>query len=511
MKNLLFTALSLAVFFASCSSDTEIGDLSPQTISFDRTEIDQLINQTVSKGQIFDWQSASADMIHSAALLSDSIISIGYTIDTQLDAASFIGTQDGLDNQWLSKRDEIINEILQREQTARSNDQLTVEGLLPFGLDDDIPTISIQITDADMIEELKSRDDIRYIEPMGYELQEKEHLKSSFGCDGSPDNINSADYTQTSTFNAKIPWNFSNHNITSAWSRSSGDNIGVLIVDTGASDNQDNLGSQFASGNSPSRSITRLSTHYSGIWWWRTKDSPHDQCGHGTSMAGYAGAPWSTDGNSVGVAYRSNIVSVRAVNDVIISSSNEKNGVKDALIIAGNRSDVQIASMSIGNIISSGTVRDGVNYAYNRGKLIFAAAGTSTSFTNFVGVIFPANLSNTVAVTGVRDQSTYSRCNNCHSGSAVDFTIQMQRSNDSDRNSISLATSTNTPKYVGGSSAATATTAGIAALVWATNRNMSRNQVLDRMKRASDFYPSRSSSFGYGNINADAAVRGLSF
>ncbi len=500
----------MAVLLASCSSDTEVSDSSPQIAIFDRIEIDQLINQTVSKGQIFDWEIAPADMIHSAALLSDSIISIGYTINAQLDAPSFIGTQEGLDDQWLSKRDAIISEILEREQSIRPNANLTAEGLLPFGLDDDIPTISIQITDATMIDELKSRDDIRYIEPMGYELKD-DHLKSSSGCDGSPDNINSADYTRTSSFNAKIPWNFSNHNITSAWSRSSGDNIGILIVDTGASNNQDNLGSQFASGNSPSRSITKLSTHYSGRWWWRSKDSPHDQCGHGTSMAGYAGAPWSTDGNSLGVAYRSNIVSVRAVSDVIISSSNEKNGVKDALVIAGNRSDVQIASMSIGNIISSGTVRDGVNYAYNRGKLIFAAAGTSTSFTNFVGVIFPANLSNTVAVTGVRDQSSYSRCNNCHSGSAVDFTIQMQRSNDSDRNSISLATSTNTPKYVGGSSAATATTAGIAALVWATNRNMSRNQVLDRMKQASDFYPSRSSSFGYGNINADAAVRGLAF
>ncbi len=510
MKNLLYVALIMAILLASCSSDSEVSNSSPQVISFDRVEIDQLINQTVSKGQIFDWEIAPADMIHSAALLSDSIISIGYTIAEQLDVASIVGIQEDLDDQWLSKRDEIIGDILERERAIRPDAQLTVESILPFGLDDDIPTISIQITDADLIKELKSRADIRYIEPMGYELKD-EFLKSSFGCDGSPDNINSADYTRTSSFNAKIPWNFSNHNITDAWSRSSGDNIGILIVDTGASDNQDNLGSQFASGNSPSRTITKLSTHYSGRWWWRSKDSPHDRCGHGTSMAGYAGAPWSTDGNSVGVAYRSNIVSVRAVNDVIISSSNEKNGVKDALVIAGNRSDVKIASMSIGNIISSGTVRDGVNYAYNRGKLIFAAAGTSTSFTNFVGVIFPANLSNTVAVTGVRDQSRYSRCNNCHSGRAVDFTIQMQRSNNSDRNSISLATSTNTPKYVGGSSAATATTAGIAALVWATNSNMSRSQVLNRLKQASDFYPSRSSSFGYGNINADAAVRGVPF
>ena len=127
----------MAVLLASCSSDTEVSDSSQQAISFDRLEIDQLINQTVSKGEIFDWEIAPADMIHSAALLSDSIISIGYTIDAQLDVSSIVGVQEGLDDQWLSKRDEIIGDILEREQAIRSDAQLTVEGILPFGLDDD--------------------------------------------------------------------------------------------------------------------------------------------------------------------------------------------------------------------------------------------------------------------------------------------------------------------------------------------------------------------------------------
>ncbi|NRA51551.1 MAG: protease, partial [Phaeodactylibacter sp.] len=57
------------------------------------------------------------------------------------------------------------------------------------------------------------------------------------------------------------------------------------------------------------------------------------------------------------------------------------------------------------------------------------------------------------------------------------------------------------------SSAATATTAGIAALVWATNPNQSRNQVLQRLKNASSNYPARSSNFGWGTINAAQAVQ----
>ena len=167
--------------------------------------------------------------------------------------------------------------------------------------------------------------------------------------------------------------------------------------------------------------------------------------------------------------------------------------------------------MSIGNIISSGTVKDGIYYAYNRGKLLLAAAGTSTSFTNWTGVIFPANMSQTTAVTGVKAQSSYQRCNTCHSGSKVDFTIQMQRSWDNGRTSLSLARTGNQPDYISGSSAATATTAGIAALVWAQNPSWSRTTVVNRMKVASQNFPYRNGSYGWGNINAQAAVLGQGY
>ena len=225
-------------------------------------------------------------------------------------------------------------------------------------------------------------------------------------------------------------------------------------------------------------------------------------------MAGLATAPRSTDGNATGVAYKSNLVSIRAVEDVLINTSNEKNGVKDALIIAGNNSNVKIVSMSIGSPFSIGKVSDGINYAYNRGKLIMAAAGTSTSYTNWYGVIFPASMWQTTAITGVKEQSTLERCETCHSGSAVDFVITMERSEDSDRNSICLANSSNQPKYIGGSSAATATAAGIAALVWANNPSQSRSSVLNTLTQTSQLYPNQDSEYGYGNLDAAAAVCG---
>ena len=498
----------------SCSDDPgELTNLQIDEAQFSRQEINDFIHGYTKKGKIFDWKYASPEMIHSAAHLSDEILAIGYSIDDQMDVKDFIGTTEKLPGTFLNRRSEVLYDLLQHERLSSGNNQLEVEDILPFELDDQIPTIEVKVTSLEAIQELMEDPLIRYVEPMGYELKEtKRNLKSSSGCSGNPDyGINSNDYTTTSGYNAKIPWNFNNHNVQGAWNNSSGDNISICIIDTGASDSQDNLGSQFTSGNSGGRFIQKYSTHYSGSWWWKSLDSPHDQCGHGTSMAGLAAAPWSTDGNALGVAYKANLVTVRAVKDVVISSSNEKKGVKEALKLAGNRSDVKVVSMSIGNIISSGTVKDGIYYAYNRGKLLLAAAGTSTSFTNWAGVIFPASMNETVAITGVKDQSSYQRCNTCHSGSKVDFTIQMQRSFDSDRNSISLASSSNQPKYISGSSCATATTAGIAALVWATNPSMNRSSVINRLKVASDIYPSRNSQYGWGNINAQAAVQGTAF
>ena len=115
-------------------------------------------------------------------------------------------------------------------------------------------------------------------------------------------------------------------------------------------------------------------------------------------------------------------------------------------------------------------------------------------------------MSETVAVTGVKT-SGYQRCDICHSGSKVDFTAVMERASD-DRHPLSLAMSGSQPSTVGGSSVATATTAGIAALVWGSNPGMSRSQVMQRLKNAAGIYPSRNSQYGWGNIDALVAVRG---
>lgn len=282
----------------------------------------------------------------------------------------------------------------------------------------------------------------------------------------------------------------------------------MVIIDTGCSSTQENLGSTFNQGSSSGRTVEKLVTlprnTFLGIPTGPIETS-NDACGHGTSMQGAAVAPRGTDGNTVGIAYNANLISIRAAQDVFLNESRESKGVADAFTLAGNRTDVRVISMSMGNIISSGQIADGVRYAYGKGKLIFCAGGTSFGWTaGWAGVIFPASMTETVAVTGIKDNLTQ-RCEACHEGSDIDFVVVMEKASGG-RKPLSLAMSGDTPSTVGGSSVATASTAAMATLIFSKFPSLTRDQVFNRMKQNSNYYPSRNGNFGWGRVNIDAAL-----
>jgi len=74
------------------------------------------------------------------------------------------------------------------------------------------------------------------------------------------------------------------------------------------------------------------------------------------------------------------------------------------------------------------------------------------------------------------------------------------------RKPLTLSMSGDVPSTIGGSSIATATAAGIAALVWSRFPTFSRDQVLNKLIQTSANYPIRNASLGWGNLNADAAT-----
>jgi subtilisin family serine protease len=507
MKKWLACLTLGGMLFQSCKK-MAVDETTEPAISYDRQQIDAAIKQQlISEGQ-FHWSTVSTSMIWSAGEQSDQVYAVGYKPATVRADQMDLTQVDIRSAEWASARQQVLDIILKSEQSAKAG--LQAKDIVQWD-EQVLPVMDVLIRDLQTLKALRASNLVRYVEPMGYEPQAvQEKVSSSSGCDGNPAEALTAnvDYT-TITPGCKQSWNHSYHNISGAWTKATGAGVKVFIIDTGCEFDQDNLGSAFNQGNSSGRTIERIVTlprsTFLGIPTGSV-ETPDDGCGHGTAMAGACAAPRGIDGAACGIAYNCNLVTCRAAADVYLDESREVKGASDAFTNAANRADVKIISMSMGKLTSSSQLQDAIVYAYGKGKLIFCAAGTSFGWTSgWVGVIFPAYLSQVNAVTGVRDNAFNTTCTTCHNGSETDFTVVMEKASN-ERHPITLANTGNTPSTVGGSSVSTAQTAGIAALVWSRFPTYTRDQVLNKLIQSSSNYPTRNGSLGWGNIDANKAT-----
>lgn len=494
---LLFAAFALS----SCNNDdlqtSSVESEMMQTDPLSARQINEKINETIKTKGRFSWNESSSHFLWSGIFQGNKIASIG-----------FGNSKDDFDRSKSSDSESLQNEILDVIQKYEGKKERVL-----LSSDEYLNQIDVYIEKQETVIALRKLKSIRYFEPADYRYFENENKltgaaaksSSSSGCGLESTALSSVDYTTVSP-NAKAPWSFAKHNITSAWNYSTGAGITIGLIDSGVSFNQGLLSGSFNNGLSSERTISKNGVYVDSVWPWSSGyDGADDKCGHGTSMASAMAAPRNNLGQPVGVAYNANLVSYRAASNVVLDGYHEQEGVKLAFTALGNNTAVKIISMSMGHIFSVGKIEDGVKYAYSKGKLIFCAGGTSTSFTTFVGVIFPAWMPETQAITGVKENTSNQKCDVCHSGAEIDFTYQMERA--SGNNIPVLSYYNSQTDYVGGSSVATASTAGIAALVWSKNPSWTREQVLTKMRQSSTYYPTKNSDFGYGNINVLQAVQ----
>lgn len=508
MKKILpFVALLLML---ACNKDTNKISIESTTQVSDIMSTESMntfIEGRVNETGFFDWKDASEKMIWSALQHEDNVMCIGYKPAAELNVDKRMAEININTLNWQAAKHQLLQLIY--EQEIKKNNHLKIEDLEVYK-NDKLPVLDVKINSLETIKMLRQCNLVRYAEPMAYDPIAYEDAKAAnvaaigfdgSGCggyDGNPNLVAGRDYT-TITPNTKMSWNYSFHKISQAWTKSTGAGIKVMVIDTGISPDQDNLGSNFNQGQYTGRTIEKITTMPGAT-------SADDGCGHGTTMSGTIAAPRGTDGNSVGVAYNCNFVICRAAEDVYIDASKEVKGVSDAYTWAADNETVKIISMSLGRVGGNGQIRDAIQYAYGKGKLMFCAGGTSFGFTaGFVGVIFPASLEQVQAVTGVKDKSKLAACEDCHKGKQIDFVITMEQS-ATGIHGLSTAISGDVPTTVGGSSVATATSAGIAALVWSKFPTYTRDQVLNKMVTTASLYPTKNKNFGWGNLNADAAT-----
>ena len=515
MKKLTIASLACVLLFTACNktynSDqitSEAVDNLQQTQLQTPQQINAFIQQVLNQKGEFNWSDAPLITLYSAVMQSkDHMVSVGYKPADEKNVEQQLTTINLRDNKWSSAKMQVIQMILQEEQVLHPS---LKAGNIEIWKENKLPVMNVRIDNINTLRLLRSSNLVRYAEPMGYEPEDfdaalREQLQQAVdagsGCGGYTGNANlhaGDDYIGIAP-GAKQSWDYAIHKIPNAWKKSTGTGIKIMVIDTGVSPDQDNMNSHFNQGYSSGRTLQKMFTLPGAT-------SADDACGHGTTMSSTAAAPRCLDSNSCGVAYNSSLIVCKAVNDVIIDGSDEVKGVTDAYTNAADDTSVKIISLSLGRLTSSSQIKDAIIYAYNKGKLMFCAGGTSTAFTTWIGVIFPATLPQVQAVTGVKESKPLSACDDCHKGTQIDFVVVMQKTGDN-KNPIANAISGDVPTTVGGSSVATSTASGIAALVWSAHPFETREQIVQRLTTTASNYPNKTKDYGYGKLNAVAAIK----
>ncbi|MEO8710749.1 MAG: S8/S53 family peptidase, partial [Parafilimonas sp.] len=496
MKKFFFALLACVLIFTACNKTSNSDQINANTIDEQQAQlqtpqqINAFINQVlISKGE-FNWSDASDLTLYSAVMHSDDhMVSVGYKPADETNVEERLTKINIHDNKWTGAKMKVIQLILQEEMAIHP--KLKAEDIEVWK-ENKLPVIDVRIDNINTLKLLRHSKFIRYVEPMGYEpenfdaalhAQIENSLIGGSGCGGYTGNTNlqeGDDYTNILP-GAKQSWNYTYHNIPAAWNVSTGAGIKIMVIDTGVSPDQDNMNNGFNQGYSSGRIIQKMFTLPGAT-------SADDACGHGTAMSSTATAPRCINGNSCGIAYNSSLVICKAVEDVIIDNSKEIKGVSDAYTYAADDPTIQITSMSVGRVTSSSQIKDAIIYAYDKGKLMFCAGGTSTTWTSWYGVIFPATLPQVEAITGVKNTTALKACGDCHKGPQIDFVIVMDKTSDK-LNPLCNAVSGNVPSTVGGSSVATSSSAGIAALVWSAHPTETREQIVQRLTTTASSYP----------------------
>ncbi|MCC7246200.1 MAG: hypothetical protein IT269_11015, partial [Saprospiraceae bacterium] len=296
-------ALLLTAMYSCRKQDVNTTNVAPNTPP-DPAQLDQYIQQTILQKGEFLWAWASDEQVWTALSNSDYVLSVGYKPSNEKNIEQRLNQIDLQSSAWRDARKEVLELVLNSERL--SNPTLREEELFAFQENGVLPFMELYVRNPATIALLRASSVVRYAEPIGYEpfmtTQSADRSSGGSGCDNNNGNtglVVNVDYTNI-TPGCKQSWNHSFHKINQAWANSTGAGVTVMWVDTGASDDQENLGDDFAQGFSGGRNINKLVT-LTG-----PGETPHDQCGHGTAMIGAGAAPRGTDGASAGVAYGCN-------------------------------------------------------------------------------------------------------------------------------------------------------------------------------------------------------------
>ncbi|MFH0749930.1 MAG: S8 family peptidase [Candidatus Gottesmanbacteria bacterium] len=271
-----------------------------------------------------------------------------------------------------------------------------------------------------------------------------------------------------------------------AWNITQG-GVKVAILDTGIDQYHEDLDSQIV----VNKDFTGSTSGYNDIY------------GHGTHVSGIVAARTNNGMGGAGVCPNCQLMNGKVLND---SASGAYSWIASGITWATDNG-AKVINMSLGGSTPSKTLESAVNYAWNNGVVVVAAAGNSGNTSK----TYPAAYVNAIAVAATDNQdkkATFSEY-----GSWVDVAAPGVHiySTWNDETSTSAPypvcySPTQCYKYASGTSMSTPMTTGVVALIWSTGKYTTASEVRSRLELTADKITGTGTYWLAGRINAGNAV-----
>lgn len=300
----------------------------------------------------------------------------------------------------------------------------------------------------------------------------KQYSKSKLIEYAEPNHVYKAFYTPNDPYYPGYQYGPQKVAAPAAWDiTQSSANIKIAIIDTGVQPNHPELAGKLLPG-------------YDYVDW---DPNTSDGNGHGTHVAGIAAAATNNGVGIAGMAPFASIIPIRSLDNYgngLLSS------VANGIVYAANNG-AHVVNLSLGSPTNDSFLQAAVQYAWDRGAVVIAAAGNDNTSTPF----YPAYLPGVVAVASTNSSDVKSAFSNY--GTWVDVAAPGDQI---------LSTYVGTSyAYLSGTSMAAPHVSGLAALLASQGR--SNTNIRDCIVFTCDPIPGTGTYWTQGRINALRAVQ----
>ncbi len=279
-------------------------------------------------------------------------------------------------------------------------------------------------------------------------------------------------------------WNLKAINLPEAWHIQNGEpSVVVAVVDSGITREHPELINQIwqNSVEIPSNGIDDDKNGYvDDIFGWDFSDAPTlqgvgdytlrdnnpvDETGHGTHVSGIIAAEANNGIGIAGIAWHCQLMPLRAGFRLAGGGAFLQNDDVAAAIVYAADNGADVINLSLGDTVNAFIIQDAVQYAYEKGCIIVAAAGNAVQ----PGAYFPAALNSVISVASL-DNNLH--LGNSNFGSSIDIAAPGE-----DILSTDIAQSELGYALRSGTSMATAHVSGVAALMISANPSCSNTEI----------------------------------